>query len=270
MKGLVYMPVAEINNTKIYYADEGKGKALVLIHGLGATHAMFEPQIETFSKRYRVICPDTRGNGGSGRLTGPVKTVLDRQCDDIALLLKSLGIEKAVFCGVSYGGVFTYHFVLRYPELVESMVIVDSFGDTKVVGFIEFLLMVSQYTALWAYYLPSSWLLPAVKSQYKKWPLAQKHLVDIIKNMRKHESILQRVAINIANHTDHLSSVKCPTLGIVGNGTKAGVRYMERSIDAIPDSQLKIVENSFDPTNLCQREIFDELFGEFLAKIGWR
>lgn len=263
------MPTANVNNTQIYYIDEGQGNPLVFIHGLGASHAMFEPQIETFSKTHRVICPDTRGNGLSAKLTGPIKTVLDRQNDDIAILLKSLGIDKAVFCGVSYGGVFTYHFVLRYPELVEAIVIVDSFGDTKITSPTEFFLMASQYTALWAYYLPTSWLLPPVKAQYKKWPLAQKHLVDIIRNMRKHESILQRLAINTANHTDYLVNVKCPTLGIVGNGTKIGVKYMERSIGAIPDSDLKIVANSFDPTNLCQRERFDELLDNFLHEIGW-
>lgn len=263
------MPIASINNTKIYYVDEGRGTPLVFIHGLGASHTMFEPQIETFSKTHRVICPDTRGNGESGKLTGSVKTVLDRQNDDIAALLKSLGIEKAVFCGVSYGGVFTYHFVLRYPELVEAMIIVDSFGDTKIMSPKEFFLMASQYAAIWVPYLPSSWLVPPIKAQYKKWPLAQKHLVTIIRNMRKHEVILQRLAINTANHTDYLMSVKCPTLGIVGNGTKMGVNYMERSIGAIPDSKLKIVDNSFDPTNLCQREKFDELLYDFLVQIGW-
>ncbi|MBU5439563.1 alpha/beta hydrolase [Tissierella sp. MSJ-40] len=263
------MPVANINNTSIYYTDEGRGKPLVFIHGLGATHVMFEPQIETFSKTHRVICPDTRGNGGSGRLTGPVKTVLDRQCDDIAALLKSLSIDKVVICGVSYGGVFTYNFVLKYPELVEAIVIVDSFSDTKIVGATELFIMVSQYISLWTYYLPSSWLIPAIKAQYKKWPLAQEHLIDIIKNMRKNETVLQRLAINTVNYTDYLSRVKCPALGIVGNGTKVGIRYMERSMGVISGSNLRIVDNSFDPTNLCQREIFDEILGDFLNKIGW-
>lgn len=263
------MPIVDINNTMINYVDEGEGKPLVFIHGLGATHNMFQPQIETFSKTHRIICFDTRGNGKSGKLDCPVKTVLDRQCDDIAMLLKYLSIDKAVFCGVSYGGVFTYHFVLRYPELVEAIIIVDSFGDTKIVGITEFFLIVSQSLSLWAYYLPASWLIPSVKAQYKRWPLAQRYIVDIVRNMRKQEVVLQRKAINTANHTDRLSNVKCPTFGIVGNHTKVGIRYMERSIGAIPESELKIVDQSFDPTNLCQREIFDQIVGEFLDRIGW-
>ena len=117
--------------------------------------------------------------------------------------------------------------------------------------------------------MPASWLIPEIKAQYRKWPLAQKHLIDITKNMRKNETILQRLAINVVNHTDYLNMVKCPALGIVGDGTKVGIRYMERSIGAISDSALKIVENSFDPTNLCQKEKFNELLRNFLIKIGW-
>ncbi|WP_047152779.1 alpha/beta fold hydrolase [Aneurinibacillus tyrosinisolvens] len=263
------MPTALLNGTEIFYLDEGKGNPIVFIHGLGATHEMFEPQVETFSKSHRVICPDIRGNGQSGKLTGPIRTVLDRQCDDIALLLDKLGIEKAVFAGTSYGGVFCFHFVLRYPERVKALVITDSFGDTQIVGITEALLMLSQYGALWSIYLPRSWLIPAVKHQYRHWPLAQKHLVRIVSHMRNHEHVLQRLAINAANHTRNLGQVHCPALGLVGNFTKVGVRYMQRAMDAIPNSKLEIVPNSFDPTNLCQREIYDRLVADFLKEIGW-
>jgi hypothetical protein len=44
---------------------------------------------------------------------------------------------------------------------------------------------------------------------------------------------------------------------------------MERAMSKIPGSELTLVENSFDPTNLCQRETFDELLRGFLIKIGW-
>lgn len=263
------MPTATINGTPIYYLDEGAGKPLVFVHGLAATHAMFVPQVEAFRPTHRVICPDVRGNGRSGQLEGPVATVLDRQCDDIALLLGQLGIEKAVFCGVSYGGVFTYHFVLRYPELVEAIIVVDSFGDTKIVGITEFLLMASQPLGMWAYHLPASWLIPSVKFQYRKWPLAQEHLIQIIEEMRTEETVLQRKAINEANHTDQLHQVHCPTLGIVGNFTKVGVRYMERSLAPIEGSKLIVVDESFDPTNLCQPVVFNQLVRRFLEEIGW-
>lgn len=170
------MWIANVNGTSLYYSDEGEGHPLIFIHGLCAAHEMFAPQVQAFHKTYRVICPDIRGNGGSGKLTGPIRTVLDRQCDDIAALLQTLHIEQAAFCGVSYGSVFTYHFVLRYPELVKALI-------------------------------------------------------------------------------------------IVGDATKVEVRYMKRSIGAIPISKLEIIKNSFDPSNLCQSETFNKLVSQFLTQI---
>lgn len=263
------MPKAKLNGTEIFYTDDGQGNPLIFIHGLGATHQMFQPQIETFGTTYRVICPDVRGNGQSGKLTGPIKTVLDRQCDDIAALLDNLKIDQAVFAGTSYGGVFCFHFALRYPHRVKAMIITDSFSDAKIVGVTEALLMFSQYTALWTTYLPASIMVPLVKNSYKKWPLAQKHLTEIIKGMRKNEFILQRIAINIVNHTRDLHKVTCPVLGIVGDNTKVGIRYMQRATASLPNSRLEIVHNSFDPTNLCQRDIYDNLVLNFLKEIGW-
>lgn len=212
------MPTAHLSNTDLFYTDDGAGNPLVFIHGLGATHGMFEPQIETFSRTHRVICPDTRGNGQSGRLTGPVSTVLDRQCDDLAELLDRLGIQRTVLCGVSYGGVFTFHFALRHPDRLAAMVVVDSFGDTRITS-------------------------PG-------------------------EALLQRLAINRAEHTSRLGQVRCPALGIVGD-TSLGVRYMRRAMRAIPGARLEIVPDSFDPTNLCQPETFNRLLAGFLAEVGW-
>ncbi|WAH36278.1 alpha/beta fold hydrolase [Alicyclobacillus dauci] len=102
------MPLVHINGTHIFYTDNGEGNPIVFIHGLGASNQMFEPQVETFSRQWRVICPDVRGNGRSGRLTGPIGSVLDRQCDDVKLLLDELEIERAVLAGTSYGSRFSW------------------------------------------------------------------------------------------------------------------------------------------------------------------
>jgi 3-oxoadipate enol-lactonase len=262
------MPTLKVNNVDLFYTDNGKGKPIIFIHGLGANHRMFEPQVATFSNAYRVICPDTRGNGNSGKLTGPVSSVLNRQCDDIAALLDHLKIEKAVFCGISYGGVFCQHFVLRYPQKVAGLTISDSFEDTNIKSVQEAFLLASQYVSLWAYYVPSM-LMPWVKWQYKKWPLAQKHMVEAFRNMRSQVVVLQRLAINRADHTSQLGKTASPVLGMVSDYSKILIQYMRRMISAIPNARLEIIHNSFDPSNLCQQETYDKLVKGFLSDIGW-
>ncbi len=84
------------NELNLFHRDGGIGNARVFVPGLGATHEMFGPQVDAFQDRYRVIRPDLRGNGRSGRLVGPIGTILNRQCDDITALLDQLGVGRAV------------------------------------------------------------------------------------------------------------------------------------------------------------------------------
>jgi uncharacterized protein len=51
--------------------------------------------------------------------------------------------------------------------------------------------------------------------------------------------------------------------------TWTGVRLMERALTAIPGSRLEIVQDSFDPTNLCQPQQFNRLLASSLDQIGW-
>ena len=45
------MPIVQVNQTNIYYEEHGTGRPLVFVHGLGLTHAMWTPQVETFRRR---------------------------------------------------------------------------------------------------------------------------------------------------------------------------------------------------------------------------
>ncbi len=262
------MPVARLSQTDIFYVDQGAGKPLVLIHGLGVDYRLWAPQIETFSRTHRVISPDVRGNGESGRLTGPIKTVLDRQCDDIAVLLDRLDIDRVALCGESYGGVFAFHFVLRHPDRVAALIAVDSFGDTRPRNWREALIIAANYN-IQAYYLPRSWLAAAIRWQYARWPEAVAYLVPAMRRLRRREVVLQRLAINLAEHTSQLNRVRCPALGLVGDFSGIAVDLMRRAVGAIPNSRLEIIPGSFDPSNLIATTTFDRLLHEFLAEVGW-
>lgn len=262
------MKTYQHEQVSISYIDQGMGKPIFFIHGLGADHTMFEPQITVFSKDYRVIAPDLQGNGLSSPLNGPVNSVLDRQCADVIGIMDQQGIEKAVFCGVSYGGVFNFHFVLNHPERVAGLIISDSFSDTKVKSLSEFLNLIGLYVGLPMLYFPSL-LLPAIKKSYKQWPSAQKYMTHAFRNLRSREVILQRLAINSANHTPELHKYKEPVLGMVGNATPLLITYMQRAMDQFEKGKLIVLENSFDPSNLCATEKFDNAMKDYLGKIGW-
>ncbi len=264
------MPILKTDKTKIFYTDSGSGNPLLFIHGLGASSSMFAPQVAAFQSTHRIICPDLRGNGLSGRLAGPVDTILDRQCDDIAALLASLQITTAVICGVSYGGVVACHFALRYPEKTRAIILVDSAGDTEPASIKERLIRISLCSAFWIIYLPAAPLIWLIRHYYRRWPLARRTLIQVAQNLRRHEMSLQHFALLRTNHTRRLHQLTCPALGIVGNTLDISQRLMQRTMEQIAGSELYVITDAMDPSNLCQEKNFAKILIAFLRKINWQ
>lgn len=252
--------------TGIHYEERGEGYALLLLHGLGAEHGMWQPQFENFSDTYRVITPDVRGAGRSAELTG-WRNLLERQSEDLAALLDRLEVEQAIVCGVSYGGVLAQRFVLDYPERVRALVVVDSFSKARPPGAGGMGLFLASWVNAPFLLLPSSVYSSALRRAYARWPLAQRYLVDATSRMRRFETMKLRLAINRIDYTRKLSSISCPTLGIVGDHYKTAVEMMRVFTRATPTATLEVVPGSFDPTNLCQPEVFNRLLRDFLRRV---
>ena len=263
------MPRVPLNGTELRYEDEGSGNPLLFLPGLGATHAMFAPQADAFRGTHRLILPDLRGNGRSGRLVGPIGTALDRQCDDLAGLLDHLGVARAVTVGVSYGGAVALHLALRHPDRVAALVVVDSFAELRVTRPMEGLILAGSYLTLGAYYLPRPLLKALARRFYRRWPTAADVIPALVDGFRPTEAVLQSLAMCRVGPARDLGRLRGPTLGIVGDATRTGVRLMERAMGAIPGARLEVVRGSFDPSNLCQPAEFNRLLAGFLREVVW-
>jgi pimeloyl-ACP methyl ester carboxylesterase len=80
---------------------------------------MWDPQFESWSKKYRVVRYDVRGYGRSATPTLPYSDV-----DDLLAVLDSLGIARARLVGLSLGGRIAIDFTLVHPDRVASLVAV--------------------------------------------------------------------------------------------------------------------------------------------------
>ena len=96
------MPTATVNGTTIDYDLIGAGTSLLLIHGGLIARSEWQLQIEPLSKTCRLIVPDVRGHGASGKSAEPYSIKLFAQ--DLIALLDNLSIARAVVCGHSMGG----------------------------------------------------------------------------------------------------------------------------------------------------------------------
>lgn len=116
------MPIFKKDDIEIYYIQEGKGMPLVLIPGYGGSHKEWYFQIESFKSKMRVITLDNRGSGRSSRPN--FSYTMDMVVDDVKHLLEHLEIkEKIHLCGISMGGMIVQAFVLKYPELVKTLIL---------------------------------------------------------------------------------------------------------------------------------------------------
>lgn len=261
------MPRLLLNETELCYEDEGSGPPLLFVPGLGGTHRMFAPQAEAFRASYRVIRPDLRGNGKSGRLDGPIGTVIDRQCDDLAALMDAVGERSVVMVGVSYGGAVALQFALRHPRRLAGLVAVDTFGELRATRPMEGLLLLGSYLTLGMYYIPRPMLKGLAGLFFRRWPTAQAAIPELVDGFRPTEAVLQSIAMCRIDAVRQADRIACPTLGIVGGWSKTAIRLMERAIGPTPEARLEVIPDAVDPSNLCQPEAFNRLLSVFLAEI---
>jgi pimeloyl-ACP methyl ester carboxylesterase len=121
------MPFAQVNGQNIYYEDTGgRGPAIVFSHGLLMDHTMFEPQIQALQGQYRCISWDERGHGQTADPEHCEAFSYYDSADDLAALLKYLGVEKAVLVGMSQGGYLSLRCALIHPDVVGALVLIDT------------------------------------------------------------------------------------------------------------------------------------------------
>src|SRR5215212_862144 len=105
--------------------ERGAGTPLVIIPGIQGRWEYLRPAVDALSRQFRVITFSLSGERGSGRAFDPSKG-LDNYTDQIAAALDSLLIERAVICGVSFGGVPAARFAAVHPDRCAALVLVST------------------------------------------------------------------------------------------------------------------------------------------------
>jgi pimeloyl-ACP methyl ester carboxylesterase len=118
------MKTTYFKNTAICYSDQGKGTAVVLLHGFLENQSMWNAILPELIKKNRIITIDLLGHGATECL-GYVHSMED-QADVVHHVLNELKIRKAVFIGHSMGGYVALAFAELYPDTVKGIVLVNS------------------------------------------------------------------------------------------------------------------------------------------------
>ena len=115
---------ADLRGLSFHYREYGEGgRPLVLLHGVASNSRVWLIVAPLLARRFRVFALDQRGHGESAKPDGgydfPTVT------GDIAAFVETLGLERPVIVGHSWGGNVALQYAATYPERAAGIVLVD-------------------------------------------------------------------------------------------------------------------------------------------------
>lgn len=156
---------------------------LVLTHGAGCDHRMFDPQLDALAPYCRALTWDVRGHGQS-RPMGDAFT-LDLVVDDLVAILDQVGAREVIIGGQSMGGLVAQVFARRHPERTRAMVLIDTANIHAPLNAVEKLGMRATPAMLRLY--PLETLLKQSGQAAAITPAAQRYVSDAMRVMTKGE-----------------------------------------------------------------------------------
>lgn len=111
-------------NTQVTFTDQGKGTAIVLLHGFLENQNMWQEFIPFLTQKHRVITLDLLGHGNTDCLS--YQHSMEDQADLVYHVLHELRIRKCVIIGHSMGGYVALAFAELYAEFMKGLVLLNS------------------------------------------------------------------------------------------------------------------------------------------------
>ena len=118
---------AQVNGLAMPYLEGGQGQPLILIHGFAGDKDNFTRIARHLVAHYRVIIPDLPGFGDAGRDMAAKYAITD-QVTRLHTFLQQLGLQRVDLGGNSMGGFIAAQFAATYPDMVNSVWLLDAAG----------------------------------------------------------------------------------------------------------------------------------------------
>lgn len=254
-----------VGDTALYYERVGQGEPLLLIHGLGSSGRDWEYQVPFFSQDYEVIVCDVRGHGQSDKPPGPYSVPLFAR--DLAGLIEGLGLAPAHVVGISMGGMIGLQLVVDRPELVRSLVVVNSVPDMVVRTW-------RQRFEVWQRLIVAPLLgmgkVAEVLGQRLFPKVEQGELRELFRERwvendprAYREAMKAIVGWTVA---EHLGSIACPVLVVSGDEDYTPPETKAAYVAKIPRGELVVIEDSRHGTPVDQPEAFNQAVAAFLGR----
>jgi 3-oxoadipate enol-lactonase len=262
------------SGSTLSYVDFGQGVPVILIHGLFLDRSAFEQQIKTFEGQARIIAIDIHGHGESSVLNQPIS--LDEMAEDYFDLVGQLGIQQAIWGGVSLGGMTSLRIAIKHFEAVLGLLLLNTnaaSGAGKKVPSFDGLNAPLTLRFLWNTQFLKQQVLKAGlfgRTTLATQPDLQRIWIDKMKQISsismKHsiEAVLSASSI-----LEQLSSIRVPT--IVAGGSEDTALPMSASQEIqqrIRNSTLVEIERCGHSSSIEQPERVNQLLEQLLLEVN--
>ena len=267
------MPKLRVNGAELYYEEQGAGQeTVVFAHGLIWSCRMFDKQVAVLKSRYRCVAFDFRGQGSSEVTKEGYD--MDTLSEDAAGLIEALNCAPCHFVGLSMGGFVGIRLAARRPDLIRSLVLLDTSADPEPT---ENLAMYRQLTFV------TRWLGPRlVVGRVMQIMFGQKFLKDPARAEERdewrrrmagnHRVGISRAAMGVARRKgvqDELRMIHAPTLIVVGDQDVAlPPENSERLHKGVSGSKLVIIPGAGHTSTVEEPQAVNSTLLTFLNEVG--
>ena len=259
------MPTIQIDDILLHYDIFGHGQPVLFLHGLGSSGRDWEYQVYHFSNTHQVITIDVRGHGQSDKPPGPYTVPLFAA--DTTKLIEALDIAPVHVVGISMGGMIAFQLAVDRPDLVKSMVIVNSSPELVPRTFKERALIMQRFAIVRLLGMRKMGEVLSKRLFIKpdQEELRQQLVERWVKNDPRayREAMRALVGWSVVNRLD---TINCPVLVIAADEDYTPLATKEAYVAKIPDARLAIVEDSRHATAVEHPQQFNSLVAAFLAE----
>jgi pimeloyl-ACP methyl ester carboxylesterase len=197
-----------------YWYKKGTGNEwVILLHGAGCDHLMFEKQIELFEEKYTVIAWDARGHGSS-KLDNGWKFNFKDMYSDLIILFEMHKIKKAVLIGQSMGGNLSQEIAYYRPDFISKCVLIDCTKNTQRLTVIEKIsLKISRF--IFRFYPWKTLVRQSANACGKTEPTKQ-YVIQCFEKMKKENFIEIMMSLFLCLHEDNDFRFSQPVLLMCG------------------------------------------------------
>ncbi|MFW9922829.1 MAG: alpha/beta fold hydrolase [Candidatus Thorarchaeota archaeon] len=272
----IHRSIAKLDEIDIFIRDtKNEGPVILCLHGRWGRGETWIDFIQHYGKKFRIIAPDQRGHGLSGK---PIsKYTAEEMVSDMVKLLEYLKIESVILVGHSLGGRIAGYFAALYPELVKALVILDksATGPSKPNNLpLNEILNIDPLTKDWN--LPFDSLIEAKEfiRQVMVTDLSYQYFMNsLIETVEGYQMMFspQAIAANIAyeeNWFHLLPKIKCPVLLIRAKGGEAvSDEDFLKMQSLIVDCMVFEISKPDHNVHLSNKKEFYSYFDKFLNRL---